>query len=63
MPVLGQILEEAMQKNYLEKEMVDTGMFIDQLLDRLSVDGIVEIPLKLCLQIFISVLHASTLKE
>ena len=63
MPVLGQILEEAMQKNYLEKEMVDTGMFIDQLLDRLSVDGIVEIPLKLCLQIFISVLHAGTLKE
>ena len=63
MPVLGQILEEAMQKNYLEKEMVDTGKFIDQLLDRLSVDGIVEIPLKLCLQIFMSVLHAGTLKE
>ena len=63
MPVLGQILEEAMQKNYLEKEMVDTGKFIDQLLDRLSVDGIVEIPLKLCLQIFMSVLHADTLKE
>ena len=63
MPVLGQILEEGMQKNYLEKEMVDTGKFIDQLLDRLSVDGIVEIPLKLCLQIFISVQHAGTLKE
>ena len=63
MPVLGQILEEAMQKNYLEKEMVDTGKFIDQLLDRLSVDGLVEIPLKLCLQIFMSVLHAGTLKE
>ena len=63
MPVLGQILEEAMQKNYLEKEMVDTGKFIDQLLDRLSVDGIVEIPMKLCLQIFMSVLHAGTLKE
>ena len=63
MPVLRQILEEVMQKNYLEKEMVDTGKFIDQLLDRLSVDGIVEIPLKLCWQIFISVLHAGTLKE
>ena len=44
MPVLGQILEEAMQKNYLEKEMVDTGKFIDQLLDRLFADGIVERP-------------------
>ena len=40
--VLGQILEEVMQKNYLEKEMVDAGEFIDQLLDRLFADGTVE---------------------
>ena len=44
MPVLRQILEEVMQKNYLEKEMVDPGKFIDQLLDRLFADGIVESP-------------------
>ena len=31
-------------KNYLEKEMVDAGEFIDQLLDRLFADGIVENP-------------------
>ena len=42
MPVLRQILEEVMQKNYLEKEMVDAGEFIDQLLDRLFADSIVE---------------------
>ena len=41
-PVSGQILEEAIQKNFLEKEMVDAGEFIDQLLDRLFADGIVE---------------------
>ena len=41
-PVLGQILQEVMQKNYLEKEMVDAGEFIDQLLDRLFADGIIE---------------------
>ena len=39
-PVLGQILEGIMQKNYLEKEMVDAAEFIDQLLDRLFADGI-----------------------
>ena len=44
MPVLGQILEEVMQKNYLEKEMVDAGEFLDQLLDRLFADGVVENP-------------------
>ena len=33
-PVLGQILEEVMQKNYPEKEMVDAGEFIDQLIFR-----------------------------
>ena len=37
-PVLDQILEEVMQKSYLEKEMVDAGEFIDQLLDRLFAD-------------------------
>ena len=44
MPLLGQILEDVLQKNYLEKEMVDAGEFIDQLLDRLFADGIVENP-------------------
>ena len=38
------ILEEAMQKNYLEKEMVDAGEFIDHLLDRLFSDSIVQNP-------------------
>ena len=33
-PVLGQILQEVMQKNYPEKEMVDAGEFIDQLIFR-----------------------------
>ena len=41
---MGQILEKVMQKGYLEKEMVDAGEFIDQLLDRLFADGIVENP-------------------
>ena len=41
-PVLDQILEEVMQKSYLEREMVDAGQFIDQLLDRLFADDIVE---------------------
>ena len=31
-------------KNYLQIEMVDTGEFIDQRLDRLSADGIIENP-------------------
>ena len=44
MPVLGQILEDVMQKCYLEKEMVQAGEFIDQLLDWLFADGIVENP-------------------
>ena len=44
MPVFGQILEEVMQKNYLEKEMVDSGKFIDQLLDRLFAESIVKNP-------------------
>ena len=44
MPVLGQILEEVVQKNYLEKKMVDTGEFINQPLDRLFADGIFENP-------------------
>ena len=43
-PVLDQILEEVMQKSYLEREMVDAGQFIDQLLDRLFADDIVENP-------------------
>ena len=43
-PVFGQILEELMQKNYLEKEMVNAGEFIDQLFDRLFADDIVENP-------------------
>ena len=43
-PVLGQILEKVMEKGYVEKEMVDAGEFIDQLLDRLFADGIVENP-------------------
>ena len=41
MPVLGQILEEVMPRNYIEK---DAGEFIDQLLDRLFPDGMVENP-------------------
>ena len=65
MPVLGQILKDVLQKNYLEKEMVGAGEFIDQLLDRLFYFQMrsLKIPLKLCLQILISVLHADTLKE
>ena len=56
--MVGQILEEVMQKNDLEKEMVDAGQFIDQLLDRLFADGIVENPFDTyCM------LHANTLKE
>ena len=43
-PVLGQILEDVMQKCYLEKEMVQAGEFIDQLLDWLFADGIVKNP-------------------
>ena len=43
-PVLEQILEKVMQKNYLEKEMVDAGESIDQLLDRLFSGDIVEYP-------------------
>ena len=34
------------KKNYLEKEMVDAGEFIDQLLDRLFADNIFENPFK-----------------
>ena len=44
MPVFGQILEEVMQKNYLEKKMSDGGKFIDQLLDRLFAERIVKNP-------------------
>ena len=58
MPVLGQILEEVMQKNYPEKEMVDAGQFINQLLNRLFGDGIVENLFDTC-----CMLHADTLKE
>ena len=43
-PVLGQILEEVMQQKYQEKEMIDSGEFIFQLLDRIIADGIVENP-------------------
>ena len=46
--MVGQILEEVMQKNDLEKEMVDVGQFIDQLLDRLFADGIAENPFDTC---------------
>ena len=56
--VVGQILEEVMQKNDLEKEMVDAGQFIDQFLNRLFADGIVENPFDTC-----CMLHANTLKE
>ena len=40
----GKFSKEVMQKNYLEKVMVDAGEFLDQLLDRLFADGIVENP-------------------
>ena len=40
----GKFSKEVMQKNYLEKIMVDAGEFLDQLLDRLFADGIVENP-------------------
>ena len=56
--MVGQILEEVMQKNDREKEMVDTGQFINQLLDRLVADGIVENLFDTC-----CMLHADTLKE
>ena len=56
--VVRQILEEVMQENDLEKEMVDAGQFIDQLLDRLFADGIVENLFDTC-----CMLHADTLKE
>ena len=57
-PVLGQILEEVMQKNYLEKEMVDAGsLLINFWIDYLQI-ALLNIPLKLCLEILISVLHA-----
>ena len=46
MPVLGLILEEVIQKNNLEKEMVDGGKLIDQLLDRLLAERIVHNPLE-----------------
>ena len=61
MLVLGQILEDVLQKNYLEKEMVDAGEFIDQLLDRLFADGIVENPFETLLAHLISVLDAEKL--
>ena len=40
----GKFSKEVMQKNYLEKVMVDAGEFLDQLLDRLFADGIIENP-------------------
>ena len=56
--MVGQILEEVMQENGLEKEMVDAGQFINQLLNRLFGDGIVENLFDTC-----CMPHADTLKE
>ena len=46
-PIMGQILSKVLNKDYIRKEILDSGEFLNRLIEKLYVDEIIENPFEL----------------